>query len=165
MNRLQELFLAAGAVCVLEGILRFVKPDLRLFWAERAEGLKEEQRRAFVKRGAAVDFLLGAVMAAAAAVQPAAGDSAALRVLWCGLAAAIAVRAAINKRWLGRFFLPGRKAGKKRMAFGAVLGAASAVMGIFMISPLSGEAGPGPILFVAVLTAVAVIGENIVNRK
>lgn len=165
MNRLQELFLAAGAVCVIEGILRFVKPNLRLFWAEQAEGLGEEQRRAFVKRGAAVEFLLGAVMAAAAAVQPAAGDSAAFGVLWCGLAAAIAVRAAINKRWLGRFFLPGRKAGKKRMAFGAVLGAASAVMGIFMLSPLSGEAGPGPILFVAVLTAMAVIGENIVNRK
>lgn len=85
MNQGSIILMIAGIICILESAVRLKKPDLRFFQIRQTEDLEPEQRREYVRKGAAASICLGAVCLSGAALYGRIGSMEVLGLLLGGI--------------------------------------------------------------------------------
>lgn len=117
MNQISIILTIAGLGCILESAVRLKKPDLRFFQIRQTEALKPEQRREFIRKGAAASICLGTVCLLGAALHGRIGSLKVLYLLLGGIAPYLLYSAWLNKKYLGSFTLLSGAGKKERTLY------------------------------------------------
>lgn len=117
MNQVSIILMIAGIICILESAVRLKKPDLRFFQIRQTEDLEPEQRREFIRKGAAASICLGAVCLSGAALYGRTGSMKVLGLLLGGIFFYLFYSVWLNKKYLGSFTLLSGSGKKERTLY------------------------------------------------
>lgn len=128
MNQTSLILMIAGLLCVLESAVRLKKPDLKFFQIRQTEELDPEQRREFIRKGAAAAICLGAVCFLGAALYGRIGSLKIVYLLLGGIFLYLLYAVWLNKKYLGSFTLLSGAGKKERMLYVIVIAVLYAVV-------------------------------------
>lgn len=159
MNQGSIILMIAGIICILESAVRLKKPDLRFFQIRQTEDLEPEQRREYVRKGAAASICLGAVCLSGAALYGRIGSMEVLGLLLGGILFYLLYSVWLNKKYLGSFTLLSGAGKKERTLYAIVIVVLYAVVywGFYQYSGLLNHSLAMFLIMAGILLAAQII--------
>ncbi len=159
MNQGSIILMIAGIICILESAVRLKKPDLRFFQIRQTEELEPEQRREYVRKGAAASICLGAVCLSGAALYGRIGSMKVLGLLLGGILFYLLYSVWLNKKYLGSFTLLSGAGKKERTLYAIVIVVLYAVVywGFYQYSGLLNHSLAMFLIMAGILLAAQII--------
>ena len=159
MNQGSIILMIAGIICILESAVRLKKPDLRFFQIRQTEALEPEQRREYVRKGAAASICLGAVCLSGAALYGRIGSMKVLGLLLGGILFYLLYSVWLNKKYLGSFTLLSGAGKKERTLYVIVIVVLYAVVywGFYQYSGLLNHSLAMFLIMAGILRAAQII--------
>ena len=159
MNQGSIILMIAGIICILESAVRLKKPDLRFFQIRQTEELEPEQRREYVRKGAAASICLGAVCLSGAALSGRIGSMKVLGLLLGGILFYLLYSVWLNKKYLGSFTLLSGAGKKERTLYAIVIVVLYAVVywGFYQYSGLLNHSLAMFLIMAGILLAAQII--------
>ncbi len=159
MNQGSIILMIAGIICILESAVRLKKPDLRFFQIRQTEDLEPEQRREYVRKGAAASICLGAVCLSGAALYGRIGSMKVLGLLLGGILFYLLYSVWLNKKYLGSFTLLSGAGKKERTLYAIVIVVLYAVVywGFYQYSGLLNHSLAMFLIMAGILLAAQII--------